>query len=310
MNRSDPAIVKPPDGQAIWRALKDELLDNLYALPFSTLPPTVFHVYLHPDDFETIERIVPRIVGELATALTTDVERFNNAATRRASVLDSWLRPATTAPPIEVPAGGWEIHIEPDHDRELARGAFGVVSQLSLPARPEYGGTPTVRTIRTVFTDGRRTSSSASETTAAVAPAAPTDGASANDGARSATTRPAGHRATLRYRDDGGEHVFLMKKDLIKIGRGGSDAWVDVQVITAPKVSREHCWIRADATGRFFIRDVSNWGTLLNGQNIPTPVRSADGAVVEPGAEQEVPADARIDLADALTIQFHAESRA
>src|SRR5438477_8772836 len=85
----DGDIVKPPDGQAIWRALKDELLNNLYPLPFSTLPPTVYHVYLHPDDFEAIERIVPRIVSEVAAALTNDVEQFNKEAAPSGGLLAS-----------------------------------------------------------------------------------------------------------------------------------------------------------------------------------------------------------------------------
>src|SRR5213080_2710755 len=89
----DTDIVKPPDGQAIWRALKDELLNNLYPLPFTTLPPTVYHVYLHPDDFDAIERIVPRIASEIATALTNDVEILNKEAARGASLLGSLLRP-------------------------------------------------------------------------------------------------------------------------------------------------------------------------------------------------------------------------
>ena len=254
---------------------------------------------------------MPRIVSEIATALTSDVEQLNKESSRGGGLLRSLLRPASPLRRIEVPAAGWEVYILPDRDRELTRGSLGVVSQLSLPARPEYCGTPTVRTIKTIFTEGRRVS------TVSEAPAAPTasvasgsDSASA-DPPKPATTRPAsGPRATLRYHDDGGDHVFLMRKDVIKIGRGGSDAWVDVQLITTPNVSREHCWIRADANGRFFIRDVSTWGTSVNGECIPPAVRSPDGSVVEPGAEKEVPPDARIDVADALTIQFHAEVHA
>ena len=59
---------KPPSGQDIWQAIKEELTTNLYPLPFSTLAPTVYHVYLNPEDHETIEGIVPRIVAEIASA--------------------------------------------------------------------------------------------------------------------------------------------------------------------------------------------------------------------------------------------------
>ena len=50
---------KPPSGRDIWHAVRDELTANLYTLPFSRLAPSVYHVYLHPDDFETVEGIVP-----------------------------------------------------------------------------------------------------------------------------------------------------------------------------------------------------------------------------------------------------------
>jgi len=301
---------KPPTGQAIRHALKEELTINLYPLPFTTLVPAIYHVYMHPDDYEAIEGIVPRVIAEIATALTKDVERLNQVnqeSDRRGGSFRNLLRQHETMPPIEVPPNGWEIFIQADQDEELPRGALGIESKLMMPARPEYGGTPTVRTVKTVFTEGRRATSSASVSDVP-SPAASDAPPRASTTRQAPTTRPAPTpRATLSYQDDDRHHVFLMRKDLIKIGRGGSDAWVDVQLITTPKVSREHCWIRHDADGRFFIRDASTWGTSVNGQLIPVPVRSPDGLVVEPGAETELPGEARIELADALVIQFRAE---
>src|SRR5262249_15242858 len=46
---------KPPSGEDIWNALKEEMVDKSYALPSSTLAPTVYHVYLQQDDFDEIE---------------------------------------------------------------------------------------------------------------------------------------------------------------------------------------------------------------------------------------------------------------
>ena len=39
---------KAPTGVSIWNAMREELRLNLYPLPFTTLPPAIFHVYLHP----------------------------------------------------------------------------------------------------------------------------------------------------------------------------------------------------------------------------------------------------------------------
>jgi hypothetical protein len=303
---------RPPTGLDIWQALKEELKNNLYPLPSSTLAPTVYHVYLHPEDFEVIEGIVPRIVGDIAGALTKEVERQNQAGARRGP-LRSLLRGTETGPPIEVPAAGWEIYIRPDQDAELAQGALGIVSKLTMPSRPEYGGTPTVRTVKTVVSsDGHRSSTvSNGQEPAAPAPAIAASGGASGSPAppsTAATMRPPTlPRATLSYTDEAGDHVFIMRKDMIKIGRGGSDAWVDVQLITGPKVSREHCWILRGSRGGFVIRDASTWGTSVDGEPIPAPVRSPEGLVVEPGAEKPLPAKTRIDLADALSIDFCAE---
>ena len=68
---------KAPSGRDIWMAVPEELRLNLYELPYSTLCPTVYHVYLHPEDFRAIEGIVPRLVAELHQALAADVERMN-----------------------------------------------------------------------------------------------------------------------------------------------------------------------------------------------------------------------------------------
>ena len=72
---------KAPSGRDIWMAVREELQLNLYELPYSTLCPTVYHVYLHPEDFRTVEGIVPRLVAELHQALTADVARINRRLT-------------------------------------------------------------------------------------------------------------------------------------------------------------------------------------------------------------------------------------
>src|SRR4029077_14779060 len=49
---------KAPTGLSIWKAIREELTANLYPLPYTTLPPTVFYVYLHPADYDRIEGIL------------------------------------------------------------------------------------------------------------------------------------------------------------------------------------------------------------------------------------------------------------
>ena len=281
---------KPPSGRDIWLAIKSEFEANLYELPSCVLPPSIYHVYLHVVDYAIVEGIVPRIVQESANALTLEVSRRNDETTRRGTRF--WRRfqsdPETLL--IEVPAGGWKVRIEPDQDGELQRGHVGVLSTLMMPSAPEYSGTPTVRTVRSVFQDGQRTSTSVEVDTASSAPAGAGAGAQ-------------GSGATLQYHDDTGPHEFSLHKACTKIGRGGMDTWVDVQLVCDARVSREHCWIVRD-DGRFVVQDVSAAGTAINGEALPPAMRSSGGQVTAPGLPRELKPGDRIELAGVLTMML------
>jgi len=307
---------RPPSGRKIWDAVREELLLNLYPLPFSTLAPSVYHVYLHPDDFTTIEGIAPKLAEQLQQALTGEVERINRGRARPVRALVSRLLDRDPLPAIEVPPDGWEVHIRPDPNGELTRGQLGIECTLALPAPVEYEGTPTTRIIRSVVGARGRSSTmrevpalAAAPAEAVVAPVAPVVVPAATPAApppaRGTESRSLRDRARLAYTDDQGAHEFIMRKDTVSIGRGGSAVWVDVQVATGSRVSREHVRLRADADGRFYVQDVSLWGTTVDSEPIPAAVKGPEG-VVEPGAEHALPARARIGLADALTIDFEA----
>jgi hypothetical protein len=303
------AAVRAPSGRKIWKAVRDELMLNLYPLPFSTIAPTVYHVYLHPDDFDAIDGVAARVVGQIQQALTAEVEKVNLGLRRSTRRVLSRLLDREELPPIEVPGSGWEVHLCADRNGELERGQIGIVSTLAMPAPAEYAGTPTTRIVRSVVGGGRRTATSTtSEAGTAAAPPAATGGATRVEHPRSAEitdARDNRERARLTYEDEQGPHVFLMRKDTVSIGRGGSSAWVDVQVSGSSKVSREHLRLRVDPGGQFFIQDVSLWGTSVDGKPIPPAVKSAEG-VTQPGPEQALPARARIGLADTVVIDFEA----
>jgi len=281
---------KAPTGLSIWNAMREELRLNLYPLPYTTLPPAIFHVYLHPSDFDRIEGIVPRLVSELQQALTDEVRRINQGREKSGGVLSRLIAQAE-APPVEVPPAGWNVQVNADRNGTLKPGELGIDSLLPLPPPLEFGGPATTRIVKSVLNETGRSS-----TTIEITPAAGT---------------PQSHdidlreRATLTYDDEQGHHAFSMCKDTLSIGRGGSSVWVDVQVFTASKVSREHCRVRRDPSGRFFIQDVSSWGTSVDGVTVPPAVKGADG-VLRPGGEHEIVSPARIQLADALVIDFAA----
>jgi hypothetical protein len=286
--------VKAPSGRRIWKAVREELMLNLYPLPFSTLAPTVYHVYLHPDDFKTVEHVVPRIVAQVERALTAEVEKVNSGLERSGRRILNRLLEREDTSPIEPPASGWQVHVLADRNGELERGQLGIISTLAMPAPVEYGGTPTTRIVKSVVTGGRRTATTTDVPQAATVA-----------GDHPGPAHDASERARVTYTDEQGPHVFIMKKDSLAVGRGGSSAWVDIQVITSSKVSREHFRLRHDS-GRFFIQDVSLWGTSVNGNPLPPAVKTSEG-VVQPGVEQELPRSARIALADTVVMQFEAQ---
>jgi len=317
----------PPSGRTIVLELQREMETRLYPLMYRTLAPSVFHVYLHPDDYRDIQPIAPAIVADAQQGLNNRVDELNARA--------RWTRLVSgKRAPIEVPAGGWEIHLHPEANGELSRGELGLESRLSIPPAPQYdGGAPTTRIARTTVTGTIRRqvseqvvaavapSSSASPPVAASAPAAaqapapdttaaPPPAAVRHDDTATHESTPArmdgsaASRAQLTYVDDEGAHVYAMRKDLISIGRGGSAHWVDVQLVTSARVSREHCRIRRDGDGRFYLQDVSTWGTSVNGARVEPFARQVDGRIEETGHEQLLTSPARIQLADAVTIDF------
>jgi FHA domain-containing protein len=293
---------KTPDGRQIWKAVRDELILNVYPLPFSTLAPSVYHVYLHPDDFEIVENISQRIVGQVERALTAEVEKINRGLERSARRVLTRLLQREELAPIEIPSSGWSVRLQADRNGELQRGSIGIVSTLSVPAPSEYGGTPTTRIVKSVVAGRNRHATT--EVGAATAASSSTPGPAPAP----ASTPDSSERARLVYQDDQGRHIFSMRKDSLSVGRGGSSAWVDVQVLAGSKVSREHFRLRRDPSGRFFIQDVSLWGTTLNNEALPPAVKTADG-VAAPGPERELPPNARIGMAGILEIQFEAVPR-
>jgi FHA domain len=322
-----------PAGRAIILELVREMEERLYPLLYRVLPPRAYHVYLHPDDYREIETIAQVIAADAQRALTERIDTLNRRPRWQGLLLGK-------QPPIEPPAAGWEISIHPDANSELERGQIGIVSRLSVAATPKFeGGTPTTRIARTVVTGTLRRTTTREEAAAPPVPqavpssvstpliavtAAPSAVASATSialGAEAlakaaeprvdpsavalAKVEAARGVAQLAYVDEQGPHIFVMRKDVVSIGRGGSAHWVDVQVTTGPRVPREHCRIRRADNGRFFLQDLSTWGTSVNGQRVKPYVHTSPaGQLEETGQEHELPRDARIQLADALLIEF------
>jgi hypothetical protein len=256
---------------------------NVEPLLFSTIAPARFYVYLHPDDHKRLEGIFPLILDQATRALDTEVAKWN-AETRGRRPL-RWLARGAKTPELESPRDGWEIRFEMDADEEMQPGDIAVASELRLPPAAELAGSLTRRvTVRSGDPTSQR-----QET---VEPSSPSVGTV---------------YATLTYEDQRGRETYAITKNQVVIGRGGVGYWVDLKLQTAQDVSREHARLRRDeATGQFFLKDVSTLGTTVDGQPVPTSVEVAEGTRRDKNVEVPLPARARIGLAETVFLDFEA----
>jgi pSer/pThr/pTyr-binding forkhead associated (FHA) protein len=276
-------------GRAIILELVRAMRTNVEPLLFTTVAPTRFFVYLHPSDHQRLEGIVPAIVAQARRALDEEVRAWN-ARAKPSRIPRKWLGGDDPLPPIEMPPDTWDIRFEADDDGEMAPGDIAIASELTLPARPEFDGSKTRRI--TTMRLGERTSTGerAAEDAAVQAPAGTVF-------------------ATLAYEDARGRRRVPITSPVVVVGRGGVGYWVDVKLDTSPDVSREHLRLRRDdASGQFFLKDLSSLGTTVDGVPVPSSVEVVEGRKRDKGIEVPVPPRARIGLANVIVLDFEAGS--
>ena len=284
---SIPATPSRRPARDLIDAVLENMRTNLEPLKYSTLAPSRYVVFLHPEEYARIEGIIPVLQEQTSRALGEALQNLNNPPVYRRY----FDRLAGSAPPVENAAREWQVEFHPDADGELAPGDILIHSELMLPGTSDdLGAGQRTRRITTVHVGQRTTTRE--ETVSRTA------GASSSVHAR------------LRYDDNAGPHTFDMVRDSIVIGRGGIAYRADVRIDASVDVSREHARIRRDAaTGAFFIIDLSTLGTTVNGQRLPRGYDDADGTKRENGVETPLPGGSRIGLADTVFLQFDIAGR-
>ena len=288
MDRS--STTHPATAREVILEIVRNMREGLEPLHFSTLAPSIYHVYLHPSDMDRLGAIAPRIVDEARRALDEALESLNRAS------LGERLKISRRAEPrIAPPEGGWQIRILENTDDDVEPGDIVIYSELAMPAKPEYGGGAMTKRIATRRMGG----SQSSALTYQKAPAGPAPEPEPDAGAH----------AVIEYEDNGGRKTYRMTKNEIVVGRGGRDYWTDLKLDTLPDVSREHCRLRRDpATGQFFLKDLSRLGTTINGEKVASSVDAAEGERRDLNVEAPLPAQARIGLAGVVFLEFRSVS--
>lgn len=292
----DRSPKNPASAREIILEIVRNMREGLEPLHFSTLAPSLYHVYLHPDDMERLRGIVPRIVDEARRALDGELESLNRAT------LGERLKVARRGEPkITPPEGGWQIQILENTDDDVAPGDIVIYSELALPAKSGLGSGSMTKRIATRRMSGEQSVS---------AQYAPAEAPAAASGAAPAASSAGGSGyAVIEYDDSGGHKVYEVTKDQIVVGRGGRDYWTDLKLETLPDVSREHFRLRRDpASGKFFLKDLSRLGTTINGDKAPSSVEFSDGEKRDLNVEVPVPDRARIGLAGVVFLEFRSTS--
>ncbi len=285
-----PATSSPATAREIILEIVRNMREGLEPLHYSTLAPSIYHVYLHPDDMERLRGIVPRIVEEARRALDAELDSLN-----RASIGERLKIARRGDPKIAIPEGGWQIRILENTDDEVSAGDIVIYSELALPAKSELGAGSMTKRIGTRRMAGAQTSAPVKyEASAGASPAPAASGSGF---------------AVIDYEDNSGRKTFQVTKDQIVVGRGGRDYWTDLKLETLPDVSREHFRLRRDPeSGKFFLKDVSRLGTTINGEKAPSSIDFSDAEKRDLNVEVPVPEQARIGLAGVLFLEFRTTS--
>jgi len=75
-----PATATPATAREIILEIVRNMREGLEPLHYSTLAPSIYHVYLHPDDMERLRGILPRVIDEARRALDDELEALNRAS--------------------------------------------------------------------------------------------------------------------------------------------------------------------------------------------------------------------------------------
>ncbi len=264
-------------------AVVDNMRQNLEQLKYSTLAPSRYVVYLHPNEYSRLDGIIPILQEQTTRALAEELARLNRRAPVRRWV-ERWR--GASEPEISNPGPDWQVEFLADPDGDMSEGDLLIDSELLLPAKSDLGVGERTRRITTVH--ARQGTSTREQTVN-----------------RTATAAVSPVLARVEYDDDTGHHSFEIAKDSVTIGRGGTAYPVDIRIASSPDVSREHARIRRDPkTGRFFLVDLSSLGTTLNGRHVPRGYDEVEGSKRENGTETALPDTARIGLADLVFLDF------
>ena len=270
-----------------------EFRAEILEMRYSNLVRSVFQVYLGGRDLKRLGPVLERTKSEAQRALNEELALLNKRKLRIPGFPQNQKR-------YEVVGEGWVIDFHENTDDDVDENPLIVQSEFAPPpsstsidAPDERVGTDTVRITRKQVSGLTQTTT---ETTRSP---------------NLMTRKPSGIVfATLDYSDERGQQQYEMTKERIKVGRGAADCWVDLRLYAKQDISREHIQVRHDsASGKFFLKDLSTYGTTLDGKRVPPSIERLGGSETDHNVEVPLSQKAKIGLAGVMEIQFRAAKR-
>jgi len=265
-----------------------EFRAEILEMRYSNVVRSVFQVYLGGRDLKRLGPVLQRTKAEATRALNEELAQLNKRKLRLPGFPQNQKR-------YEVVGEGWVIDFHENTDDDADENPLIVQSEFAPPPEnasdmDERVGTDTVRITR------KQASGLMSTTTETVR------------SPNLMTRKPSGIvYATLDYSDERGAQQYEMTKERIKVGRGAADCWVDLRLHAKQDISREHIQVRHDSeTGKFFLKDLSTYGTTVDGKRVPPSIERSGADETDRNIEVPLPPKAKIGLAGVLELQFRA----
>lgn len=273
----DQQPARKATGRDIIKYIGQTMERGLEPLMTRTLAPSLYQVYLHPEDHDRLRNVFPEIEKEARAYLDRELKRLNRESIPPGERLRRFLRRTsgekTSGVRYESTDGGWHIRFQEDPNGQLEPGDVEVVAELAIGEEPTYGsGSQTHRIVSTTRRLGKVTTHERTET----------------------KKRPL---ARIHVEEGGDRRTYDMEKPEIVIGRKAEDAWVDLDLLSSD-ISREHARIRQHE-GSFQIKDLSTNGVEVNGRKIPSSFSAEDGEEKDTQQWVELEDGAQITLASA-----------
>jgi hypothetical protein len=278
--KSQQTEIPPVTGSRITEAVVEEMAKGGEPLSKAVLVASIFRIYLHPKDWDRLYPILHELRADVEAELESALAGLNKP-------LDSLpVRYGfRKAKPYRRVKEYWQVDFYPNRDEDCPPGEFIIISDFPEPPRStELEGGETVRATRHGVS--RETGRPVSERL---------------DDSR----RPETVFAQIWFTDEFGRRSYLMTRNEVHIGRGGVGRWVDLELrLEIPDVSREHAIIRRTPEGAFEIKDLSRFGTTVDGAAVPPSKVMENGAEVDKDVWMPMPAPARIALAGKVELDF------